>query len=387
MEFSKRTNGLSSAIFAQLEQRKQEQLAKGRSMINFSIGTPDLPPAPHIIKTLQEEAAKPQNYIYAIRDLPELTKAVQDWYQRRFGVRLETDEVLAMNGSQDGLSHISLAITNPGELVLTPDPCYPIFSTGPQLAEAELYPIPLLKSNNYVMDLDTIPISVAQRAKLMIVSYPNNPVTATAPDEFYEKLVWFAKKYDIIVLHDNAYCELVFDGKKGGSFLSVPGAKDVGIEFNSLSKTYNMPGCRISFALGNRQIIERLRTLKSHLDYGIFIPIQKAAIAALNGPQDCVAQTVKAYETRRDLIVNGFSEIGWQIDKPQGTMFMWAAIPPHYQSSVDFTFDLIEKAGIIVVPGSSFGAHGEGFVRLAMVQPEAEIRKAITAVKQSGIMQ
>ncbi|HBF36407.1 MAG TPA: LL-diaminopimelate aminotransferase, partial [Firmicutes bacterium] len=322
MEFSKRTNGLSSAIFAQLEQRKQEQLAKGRQIINFSIGTPDLPPAPHIMKVLQEEAAKPENYIYAIRDLPELTETVQNWYQRRFGVHLETDEILAMNGSQDGLSHISLAITNPGDLVLTPDPCYPIFSTGPQLAEAELYPISLLKANNYVIDLDQIPASVAQKAKLMIVSYPNNPVTATAPYDFYEKLVWFAKKYDIIVLHDNAYCELVYDGKKGGSFLAVPGAKDVGIEFNSLSKTYNMPGCRISFALGNRKIIERFRTLKSHLDYGIFLPIQKAAIAALNGSQECVVQTVRAYEIRRNLIADGFGEIGWKINKPQGTMFI-----------------------------------------------------------------
>ncbi len=386
MEFSRRTNGLTSAIFAQLEQRKQEQLAKGRSIINFSIGTPDLPPAPHIIEVLREEVAKPENYIYAIRDLPELTKAAQDWYQRRFEVGLEKDEVLAMNGSQDGLSHISLAITNPGELVLTPDPCYPIFSTGPQLAEAELYPIPLVKSNNYLVDLDKIPPSVAEKAKLMIVSYPNNPVTAIAPYEFYEKLVWFAKKYDLIILHDNAYCELVFGGQKGGSFLAVPGAKDVGVEFNSLSKTYNMPGCRISFALGNRQIIERLRNLKSHLDYGIFLPVQKAAIAALNGPQDCVAQTVSAYETRRNLIADGFDEIGWHIDKPQGTMFIWAAIPPHYKSSVDFTFDLIEKAGIIVVPGSSFGKHGEGYVRLAMVQPETEIKKAIAAIKGSGIL-
>jgi LL-diaminopimelate aminotransferase len=386
MRFSKRTNGLTSAIFAQLEQKKQEQLMQGRTVINFSIGTPDLPPAAHIMNALQTEVGKPENYIYAIRDLPELTEAVINWYQRRFQVNLEPDEVLAMNGSQDGLSHIALALTDPGDLVITPDPCYPIFSTGPQLAEATLYPVALLKSNNYLIDLDLIPAAIAQKTRFMIVSYPNNPVSAIAPYDFYEKLVWFAKKYDIIVVHDNAYCELVYDGQKCGSFLAVPGAKDIGIEFNSLSKTYNMPGCRISFALGNRQIIERFRNLKSHLDYGIFVPIQKAAIAALNGPQDCVAQTVYAYETRRNLLIDGLAEIGWQIDKPQGTMFVWAAIPPKYTSSVDFTFDLLEKTGIIVVPGSSFGEHGEGYVRLALVQPEAEIRKAIMAIKASGIL-
>jgi LL-diaminopimelate aminotransferase len=386
MEFSKRTNGLTSAIFAQLEIKKQTQLKKGREVINFSIGTPDLPPAPHIMKALQTEVAKPENYIYAIRDLPELTETVIEWYHKRFQVKLEPDEVLAMNGSQEGLSHISLAITDPGDLVLTQDPCYPIFSVGPQLAEATLYPIPLLKANDYLIDLDRIDPAVAQQAKLMIVSYPNNPVTAMAPYEFYEKLVWFAKKYNIIVVHDNAYCELVFDGNKGGSFLAVLGAKDVGIEFNSLSKTYSIPGCRISFALGNQKIIERFRNLKSHLDYGIFLPIQKAAIAALTGPQDCVAQTVHAYETRRNLLIDGLAKIGWLIDKPPATMFVWAPIPKKYTSSVEFTFDLLEKTGVIVVPGSSFGKYGEGFVRLALVQPEEKIKRTIEVIKASGIL-
>jgi LL-diaminopimelate aminotransferase len=386
MEFSKRTNGLTSAIFAQLEQKKQDQLAKGRTVINFSIGTPDLPPAPHIVDALKAEVAKTENYVYAIRDLPELTEAVIGWYQRRFHVNLEPAEVLAMNGSQDGLAHIAMAIADPGDLVLTPDPGYPIFSVGPQLAEAKLYPLPLLKSNNYLMDLDKIPAEIAQKTKLMIVSYPNNPVTAMAPYEFYEKLVWFAKKYDIVVVHDNAYCELVFDGQKCGSFLAVPGAKEVGIEFNSLSKTYNMPGCRISFALGNRRVIERFRNLKSHLDYGVFVPIQKAAIAALNGPQDCVAQTVLAYETRRNLLIDGLAAIGWPIEKPPATMFVWAAIPEKYTSSVKFTFDLLEQTGVIVVPGSSFGERGEGYVRLALVQPETEIKKAIAAITESKIL-
>jgi LL-diaminopimelate aminotransferase len=386
MQFSKRTDGLTSAIFAQLDIKKKELLSKGREVFNFSIGTPDLPPAPHILKVLQEETAKPENYKYAINDLPELIGTVIQWYQKRFGVNLEPDEIISVMGSQEGLSHISLVLADHGDPVLVPDPGYPIFNVGPAMAGAALYKMPLLKENNFLIDLDAIDPSVAHQAKLMIVSYPNNPVTAVASYEFYEKLVRFAKKYDIVILHDNAYCELVFDGKKGGSFLAVPGAKEVGIEFNSLSKTYNIPGCRISFALGNQQVIERFRNLKSHLDYGIFLPIQMAAIAALAGSQDSVAETIRTYEQRRDLLVNGLAEIGWTIDKPPATMFIWAAIPKQYSSSVEFTFDLLEKTGVMVVPGSSFGERGEGYVRLAMVQPADQIRKAIEAIESSKIL-
>ncbi len=386
MNFAQRTAVLSSAIFAQLEQRKQALLKAGRPVVNFSIGTPDLPPAPHIMATLQAESARPENYRYAIADLPELIAAVQDWYQRRFQVDLAPEEILSLNGSQDGLAHIALTLADPGDPVLAPDPGYPIFSVGPYLAGAELVKTPLVAENGYLIDFAAIPQAVAARVKLMIVSYPNNPVTATAPPEFYEQLIWFAKKHDIVVLHDNAYCELVFDGERGGSFLSYPGAKEVGIEFNSLSKTYNIPGCRIAFAMGNRKIIEQLRTLKSHLDYGVFLPIQQAALAALNGPQDCVAHTVATYQRRRDLLIEGLGRVGWSIPKTPATMFMWAPIPKRFAASVDFAFELMEKTGVIVVPGSSFGAGGEGYVRLAMVQPEAQIRQAIAAIAASGML-
>ncbi len=386
MKFSKRMDGLASAIFSQLENKKNEMAASGRTVINFSIGTPDMPPAPHVIKTMQEETGKPENYRYAVKDIPELTDTVIEWYDNRFGVKLERDEVLSMAGSQDGLAHIGLTLADPGEMVMVPDPGYPIFSVGPSIACARLFRIPLLKQNNFIMDLDAIDPSTAHNAKLIVVSYPNNPVTAVAPPEFYEKLVWFAKKYDIAVVHDNAYCELAFDGVRLGSFLSFPGARDVGVEFNSLSKSYNMPGCRIAFALGNRKIIGQLSNLKSHLDYGTFLPVQRAAIAALTGPQDCVAQTVETYQRRRDLLIDGFKEIGWDMDKPPATMFVWAKIPPAYTSSVEFTFDLLEKTGVIVVPGSSFGEMGEGFVRMALVQPEDKIRKAVELVKESGVL-
>lgn len=386
MIFSKRMEGLTSAIFSQLDNKKNDLLAQGREVINFSIGTPDMPPAPHIMKILQEEAGKPENYKYAVKDIPELIDTVISWYQTRFGVLLDGEEVMTLMGSQEGLAHIALTLADPGDVVMVPDPGYPIFSVGPSIACASLYRMPLLKENNFLIDFDSIDVSAAHRAKLMIVSYPNNPVTAIAPPEFYEKLIWFAKKYDIAVLHDNAYTELYFDGKKGGSFLSFPGARDVGIEFNSLSKSHNIPGCRISFALGNREMLKQLRNLKSHLDYGVFLPVQKAAIAALKGPQDYITETAMIYQRRRDVLIEGLSRTGWFIDKPPATMFVWAPIPAKYKSSVDFTFELLDKTGVIVVPGSSFGEMGEGYVRIAMVQPEDSILKAVDLINHSGIL-
>lgn len=386
MRFSERMDGLASAIFSQLENKRSALIASGREAINFSIGTPDTPPASHLMQVLQEEAGCAENYRYAVKDMPELIEAVMGWYRRRFEVELAPDEILGLMGSQDGLAHISLTLVDPGDHVLVPDPGYPIFNVGPSIACASVYKMPLLQRKGFLIDLDAIPATVAHNAKLMIVSYPNNPVTAIAPPEFYEKLVWFAKKYDIVVVHDNAYCELMFDGKKGMSFLSFPGAKDVGVEFNSLSKSHNIPGCRLSFALGNRKVIEQLRNLKSHLDYGIFLPFQKLGIAALTGSQESVRKTVETYQKRRNLLVEGLAEIGWVMDKPPATMFVWAPIPSKYKTSVEFTFDLLEKTGIIVVPGSSFGEMGEGYVRLALVQPEEKIIKAIALIRASGIL-
>lgn len=386
MKFSTRTEKLTSAIFAQLEQKRNELVSQGREVVNFSVGTPDLPPSPLFIKTLQEEAGRPENYVYALKDMSELIDTVIAWYARRFGVELEPLEITSIMGSQEGLAHIPLTLVDPGDIVLVPDPGYPIFSMGPFLAGAELVRMPLLRENDFLVDFDRIDPAIAERAKLIIVSYPGNPVTSTAPPEFYEKLIAFAKKYQIAVVHDNAYSELVFDGKTCGSFLSFPGAKDVGVEFNSLSKSFNVPGCRISFALGNQHMIGQLRNLKSHLDYGIFIPIQKAAIAVLNGPQECVEETARTYQRRRNLLIDGLGAIGWPIEKPPATMFIWAKIPGKFSSSVDFTMELMERTGVIVVPGSSFGEQGEGYVRIAMVQPEEKIQRAIELIEESGIL-
>ena len=387
MEFSRRMSHFGPGIFSELARMKRDRLAGGRPVIDFSIGSPNIPPAPHIIEALARGAREPENYEYAISDTSELRSAVCGWYRRRYGVELDGEtETTSLLGSQDGLSHLALAVADPGDLVLVPDPCYPIFADGPLLAGAELYRMPQTEENGWIVDLKAVPEKVARRAKLMVVSYPNNPVTSIAPPSFYRELVDFAKTYGVIVLHDNAYSELTFDGVRCGSFLQTPGAKDVGIEFNSLSKTYGLAGARIGFALGNREVISALKALKSNLDYGMFLAVQKAAVAALTGPQDCVEETRRAYQHRRDLLLDGLNTVGWHIEKPRATMFVWAKIPAPYTDSTAFVRDLLEKAGVLVTPGTAFGPSGEGHVRMALVRSEDEMESAVKAIAESGIL-
>ena len=387
MRLAKRMEQFGEGIFSRLAELKREKIAKGEEVIDLSVGAPNIAPAEHIREALAQEAMKEENYLYALHDKSDLLKAVSAWYQRRYAVTLDPDtQICSLLGSQEGLAHISLAIIDPGDLVLVPDPCYPVFSDGPRLAGAELYFMPQKKEHNYLIQLDEIPVEIAKRAKFMLVSYPNNPTTAMASPDFYEKLVAFAKKYEILVLHDNAYSELVFDGKTCGSFLSVPGAADIGVEFNSLSKTYGLAGARIGFCLGNETIVGAVKTLKSNMDYGMFLPVQQAAVAAVMGDQSCVEATRKAYQRRRDLLCEGFSSIGWNMEKPSSTMFVWAPVPPTYTSSEAFVLALLEKAGVLVTPGSAFGPSGEGFVRLALVQDEVSIQKAVAAVQQAAIL-
>jgi LL-diaminopimelate aminotransferase len=374
-------------IFSKLIEIKRKKIANGDSVIDLSIGAPNVPPTKHILEALCMAAADKGNYIYAINDQKDMLEAVSSWYKNRYGVDIDSNtEICSLLGSQEGFAHLAMTIVDEGDVVLVPDPCYPIFADGPRLAGANLYFMPQKKENGYVIKLDDIPEEVAQKAKLMIVSYPNNPTTVMAPDSFYYELIAFAKKYDIIVLHDNAYSDLVFDNKKCGSFLSFPGAKEVGIEFNSLSKTYALAGARVGFCIGNAEVVANLKNLKSNLDYGMFLPIQKAAIAAITGDQSCVKETRMAYERRRDVLCDGLNSIGWKIDKPEATMFVWAAIPSHYQTSEQFAMDLVDKAGVMVTPGSAFGPSGEGYVRMALVQDEDVLEKAVQAVKESGIL-
>ncbi|MDL2206646.1 aminotransferase class I/II-fold pyridoxal phosphate-dependent enzyme [Eubacteriales bacterium OttesenSCG-928-N13] len=387
MKLSTKLDAYQSGVFTEMSNNKIRLQQMGVDVIDLSTGTPDMPPAPHIMKALSDAASLPENYVYAIKDRPQLLQAATDYYKRRFDVTLDPKtQVCSLMGSQDGLAHLALSIIDPGDTVLVPDPGYPIFQMGPYLAGAQLEYVPQLRENGYIMDLDAVDEDVAHRAKLIIASYPNNPVGVMAPPAFYEKLVAFAKKYDIAVLHDNAYCELAFDGHRPGSFLSTPGAMDVGLEFVSLSKTYSMPGCRVGFALGNAELVGKLALIKSHIDFGTFLPIQIAAEAALNGPQDVVEQTRLIYEGRRNVLYEGLCEIGWQIDKPQATMFVWAKLPEGYTDSLDFCMQLMEKAGVIAIPGISFGQRGEGHVRFGLVQSEERIAQAVRRIGDSGLI-
>ncbi|MDD3429018.1 MAG: aminotransferase class I/II-fold pyridoxal phosphate-dependent enzyme [Oscillospiraceae bacterium] len=387
MKFSKRMDKFGVNIFSTLADKRAALVAKGMEVIDLSVGTPNIPPAPHIIKAMCSAAENPQNYIYAIKDTDALKKAVAQWYARRYDVQLNPlTQVVSLLGSQEGLAHIALSIVDEGDVVLVPDPCYPVFADGPGIAGAELYYMPQLAQNGYMIDLDAIPPEICQKAKLMVVSYPNNPTTAMATPDFYKKLIAFAKKNEIIVLHDNAYSELVFDGARCGSFLSYEGAIEVGVEFNSLSKTYGLAGARCGFCVGNEEVVRNLTILKSNMDYGMFLPIQQAAIAAITGDQSCVKTTCDAYQRRRDVLIKGFASIGWQIEKPKATMFVWAPLPCGYTDDEAFALELMEKSGVIVTPGSAFGPGGKGHVRMALVQQEATINTAVARIAASGML-
>ncbi len=386
MEFSKLTSGLDKNIFSVLDDKRQQRAASGREVINLSVGTPDFSPDAHVMAALTAAAQDRENYKYSLTDMPALTEAVIRWYSRRYGVSLEEGEITSVNGSQEGIAHIALALCDAGCKVLVPDPGYPIFSFGAKIAGADLAFTPLLSKNNFLVDFESIPDSVSHAARMIVVSYPSNPVTAVADGGFYERLVHFAKKYGVFVVHDNAYSELVFDGNKGSSFLCTPGAKDVGIEFNSLSKSYNLTGARISFALGNRDIIDRFRRLRSQIDYGMFYPLQFAAIAALNGPQDILERNRAGYGERRDALCGGLRSAGWDVKDSPATMFVWAKLPENYTNSFDFVSDLIDRTGVICTPGSAFGPRGEGYVRFALVAPPDTMRRAAKLIQESGIL-
>ncbi len=387
MKFSKRMDLFGESVFTVMKNRRTAVEARGMEVIDLSIGAPNIPPAPHITKVLSEEALKSENYLYAIVDQPELLDAVIYWYQNRYGVELSRDQITSVLGSQEGLSHIGLSVLDEGDVVLLPEPCYPVFRDGAALAGADIHYMPLLEGNDYIIDLNAIPEELAKKAKLMVVSYPNNPTCALAPDGFYDELIAFAKKYDIIVIHDNAYSELVYDGNTCGSFLSHEGAMDVGVEFNSLSKTYGLAGARVGFCIGNKEVVGNLRTLKSNLDFGIFLPVQKAAVAAITGDQTCVAEVRDAYAARRDYLVEELGKLGWHIQKPAGTMFVWARIPETWNNSEEFCIALLERAGVSITPGSAFGQLGEGYVRFALVRTEEEMRRAFDRIKESGVLE
>lgn len=380
---AQRLQGLGASVFTEMDNLKNELQAQGKKLINLSIGSPDRAPSFEIRNVLSQAVLDGEQYGYTLtRGTEEFRESCAKWYKERFGVGLDPErEVLPLMGSQDGLAHIFLALIDPGDLAFIPDPGYPIYTAGLLLAGGKKISLPLLPENGFLPDLQSIDSNVAQKAKLMVLNYPNNPTAAVASLEFFKEVVEFAKTYDLLVCHDVAYSELAFDGYRPVSFLQVEGAKEVGVEFHSLSKTYNFAGARLGFVVGNAEVIEALSVLKSNIDYGVFAPILKAGSYALSVSQLDVEKNRLAYQQRRDVWIQGCGEVGWKISVPKGSMFIWAPVPTE-QDSLSFATELAREAGVIVVPGVAFGECGEGFVRIALVQEVELLREAVRRVQE-----
>lgn len=386
MQTSKRLDRFGNEVFASLNEKLLKLKAQGRTIYNMSVGTPDFKPYDHVVKALTDAAQDPEMWKYSLRDLPELKQAVCDYYERRFGVSgITPDMVQSCNGTQEGVGHLGLALLDPGDTVIVPDPCYPVFEAGAKIADAKLEYYPLVAEHDYLPYVADIDPDLADRAKYMIVSLPANPVGSVGTAQVYEEIVAFAREHDLIIVHDNAYSDIVFDGPRGGSFLQYPGALEVGVEFFSLSKSFNVTGARVGFIVGRKDVVAAFTKLRSQIDFGMFLPIQKAAIACLTGSLDEVESQRLKYQERRDALCDGLESIGWERPNAHGSMFVWAKLPGGRTDSMAFCEELMEKAGVVVTPGASFGPSGEGHVRMALVLPPEEIVKAVVAIKAAGI--
>ncbi len=386
MEISKRVKTLPPYLFARINAVKAENRAKGVDVIDLGMGNPDRPTPPHIVRKLIEAVQDSKTHRYSTsRGIPHLRKAVTQMYSERFGVDLDPEkEAVAVIGTKEGISHLAFALLDPGDVVLAPSPTYPVHSFCVTLAGGNLISFPVTEETHFVPNLSDIFQHTWPKPKLLIFSYPHNPTTATVDLRFFEEVVGFAKKEDLIVVHDFAYADITFDGYKAPSFLQARGAKEVGAEFYSLTKTYNMAGWRVGFLVGNREMVQALANLKSYIDYGIFTPIQVAAIAALKGPRDCIEENVRHYQSRRDVMVKGLNQMGWPVEKPKATMYLWARIPEKFKhmNSMDFSIMLLEKAEVAVSPGIGFGPWGEGYVRMALVENEDRLKQALKNMKK-----
>lgn len=386
MQTSKRLDRFGNEVFASLNEKLLKLKAQGRTIYNMSVGTPDFKPYDHVVKALTDAAQDPEMWKYSLRDLPELKQAVCDYYERRFGVSgITPDMVQSCNGTQEGVGHLGLALLDPGDTVIVPDPCYPVFEAGAKIADAKLEYYPLVAEHDYLPYVADIDPDLADRAKYMIVSLPANPVGSVGTAQVYEEIIAFARQHDLIIVHDNAYSDIVFDGPRGGSFLQYPGALEVGVEFFSLSKSFNVTGARVGFIVGRKDVVAAFTKLRSQIDFGMFLPIQKAAIACLTGSLDEVESQRLKYQERRDALCDGLESIGWERPNAHGSMFVWAKLPGGRTDSMAFCEELMEKAGVVVTPGASFGPSGEGHVRMALVLPPEEIVKAVAAIKAAGI--
>ena len=381
-----RMERLPPYMFKVVDKLKIDLRREGVDIVDLGMGNPDLPTPRHIVEKLIEAAEKPQNYRYsASAGITKLRQAIADWYKRRWGVDIDPEEeAIATIGAKEGLSHLVLATVSPGDVVFAPNPTYPIHPYSVIIAGGDLRSIPIGPDRDFFEDLLTATKQTWPAPKMLIISFPHNPTTAVVDRSFFEKIVAFCREHDVIVIHDFAYADLVFDGYTPTSLLQIPGAKEIGVEFFTLSKSYSMPGWRVGFCVGNPQLIAALRRIKSYLDYGMFQPIQIAAIIALNGPYDCVREIVETYRQRRDALVDGLNRIGWAIDKPKGTMFVWARIPEQYRKmgSIEFAKMLMVKARVAVSPGIGFGQYGDDHVRFALIENPHRINQAIRGIKQ-----
>jgi len=384
--YSERINKLPPYLFAAIDKAKTRVIEKGVDVIDLGVGDPDLPTPDHIIQALYRSAKNPARHRYpSYIGMLSLREAVSGWYRDHLGIDLDpVTQVLTLIGSKEGLAHIPLAFLNPGDIALVPDPAYPVYKIGTLFADAKPFSMPLLEDNGFLPDLEAIPQDVAQQAKLMFLNYPNNPTSATASEQFFTEVVEYARENNIIVIHDNAYSEMTYDGYKAPSFLKADGAVEVGIEFHSLSKTYNMTGWRLGFAVGNEHILDGLGKVKTNIDSGAFEAIQEAGIEAMQGPQECIEDMKKIYTKRRDTLMIGLKELGIEVTPPKATFYIWAPVPNGYDST-GFSKLLLEKAGIVATPGIGFGEYGEGYMRFALTQSVDRINEAVERMRQLSI--
>lgn len=386
MQFSNRMNRFGDEVFSTLNEKKKVLEQEGKTLYNLFVGTPDFETPKEIRDALCKSGADPKKWKYTLGDKEELKQAVCDYYQRRYDVPLEKEEVASCNGSQEGMSHIGMVLCDEGDTVLLPTPCYPAFITCALMCGAKIEYYEMKEDNHFQPDVDSIPEEIADRAKFIIVSMPSNPLGSVIEEGQYEKIISWAKKHDVLVIHDNAYSDIIFDGIKGNSFLAVPGAKDIAVEFFSLSKSFDVTGARLSFLVGRKDVVQAFKKLRSQYDFGMFEPLQDAAIAALSLPFEGVKEQNQKYEERRDALCKGLRSIGWNVPDSHGTMFVWAPIPARFSSSWDFVFELMERSGVVCTPGESFGPLGKGYVRFALTLPKEEITKAIKAIDDCGIL-
>ncbi|MFW6358718.1 MAG: aspartate aminotransferase [Chroococcales cyanobacterium] len=383
---AKRLSDLPPYVFARLDELKARAREQGLDLIDLGMGNPDGSAHQSVIDAAIAALQNPQNHGYPpFEGTADFRRGISRWYEHRYGVKLDPEsEALPLIGSKEGLAHLALAYVNPGDLVLVPSPAYPVHFRGLVIAQGELYNLTLKPENDWLIDLAAIPDEVAQRAKILYFNYPNNPTTATAPREFFEEIVAFARRHEIILVHDLCYAELSFDGYQPTSLLEIPGAKEIGVEFHTLSKTYSMAGWRVGFVVGNSSIIQGLRTLKTNFDYGIFSVIQAAAQTALELPDEYVSQVQTRYKTRRDFLIQGLNQLGWNLEPTKATMYLWIPCPVG-SNSTDFALDVLQKTGVVVTPGNAFGMAGEGYVRISLIAECDRLQEALNRLQQAGI--